>query len=84
MDWEGENIKIGFQLMSSDLLSIISELMETGLICPSTLGVEERPVLSLRPYISSAEFNFQQDIEWLPFKLNIQKKDKLTCDQQDS
>ena len=35
-----------------------------------------------RPDTNSAEFNFQQEIERLPFRFNIEKEAKLTCEEQ--
>ena len=42
----------------------------------------ERPVFDPRPDIQAANFDFEAEVQHLPFKLNLGEDGKLTCIQQ--
>ena len=48
----------------------------------STPNPEEKPVFGPRPNTQSADFDFEAEVKWLPFKLNLGDEAKLTCVQQ--
>ena len=81
MDWEGENIKIGFQPVSLQLIDNNSCQVEAGPVQPSSPEIE-RPEFDLRPDITSANFYFTPEIDWLPFQLIIGKEANVTQKQQ--
>ena len=76
MDWEGENIKIGFQHVPPQLIDINSCQVEIGPIPPTSPKIE-RPELHHKLDTGSATFTFKSEIDWLPFQLNIGKEANL-------
>ena len=76
MDWEGENINIGFQPVPPQLIDINSCQMEVGPIQPINPKIE-KPEFGPRPDTSSENFDFKTKIYWLPFQLNIGKDANL-------
>ena len=77
MDWEGENIKAKFQPEYPQLIDINSCQVEAGPILPTSLGIQ-RLEFGPRLDTDSADFDFINDVDWLPFKLNIEKEANLT------
>ena len=47
--------------------------MEAGPIIPNSPKIE-RPEFGPRPDTNSTEFNFRDELDWLPFQMNIGKK----------
>ena len=76
MDWEDENITIGFQPVPPQLIKTNSCQVEAGPIQPSSPEIE-KPEFGPRPDTSSANFNFKTEIDQLPFQLNIGKEANL-------
>ena len=76
MDQEGDTISVGFQSVPPQQIDINSCEVEAGPIQPANLIVE-RPEFCPRPDTNSAEFSFKDEIDWLPFQLNIGKEANL-------
>ena len=76
MDWEGDNISIGFQPVSPQLINTNSCQVEAGLIQHSSSDIG-KPKFGPRPDTESAVFDFKMEIDQLPFQLNISKKSNL-------
>ena len=74
MDWKQDNTKIGFQPMLPRSLDNSPSQLEAGPICLSTPDKEACQEFGLKPNINSVEFNFEQEIQWLSFKLNKRKE----------
>ena len=81
MNQEGNNISVGFQPVPSQLIDTNSCQVEAGHIQPDGPEIEKQE-FGPRPDTNSAEFNFEKELDWLPFQLNIRKEAKFTRDQQ--
>ena len=55
--------------------------MEAGPIQSTSLEIEI-PEFGPRPDTSSVDFDFKNEIDWMPFQLNIGKEANLTQDQE--
>ena len=76
MNQDGDNILVGFQPVCPQLINTNSCHVEAGSIqldSPKIEGPEFGPRLD----INSAEFNFEKELDWLPFQLNIGKEAKF-------
>ena len=81
MDLEHENITVRFQPVPPQLIDTNSSQAEAGPIQPSSPEIE-KPTFGNRPDTNLANFNFKNEIDCLPFQLNIGKEANLTRDQQ--
>ena len=81
MNWEGNNISVGFQPVPPLLIDTNSCQVEAGPIQPDVPEME-KPEFGPRPDTNSTDFDFKNELGWLPFQLNIGKEAKLTQDQQ--
>ena len=79
MNWDGDNILVGFQPVPPQLINTNSCQVEAGPIQLYSPKIE-RPVFGPRPDTSSAEFNFEKELDYLPFQINIGKEAKFTRD----
>ena len=81
MNWYGDNILVGFQPVPSQLINTNSCQVEAG---PNQLDSPkiERPEFGPRLDTNSTEFNFEKELDHLPFQLNIGKEAKFMWDQQ--
>ena len=77
MNWEGDNISVGFQPIPPQLIDTNSHQVEAGPIQPNSPEIE-RPEFGPRPDTDSADFNFKDELDWLPFQLNIGKEANFT------
>ena len=73
MNGEGYNISVGFQPVPPHLIDTNSCQVEAGPIQPDSLKVE-KPEFGPRPDTNSADFNFKNELDWLPFQLNTGKE----------
>ena len=80
IDWEGENIKIGFQPVPPQLIDINSCQVETGSLNPPFQSWRQE--FGPRPDTGSTSFDFKYEFKWLPSQLNIGKEANLTWEQQ--
>ena len=76
MNWVGNNISVGFQPVPPQLINTNSSQVETGPIQSNSPEIK-KPEFGPRPDTNSAEFNFKNELDWLPFKLNIRKEAKF-------
>ena len=76
MNQDGNNISVGFQPVPPQLINTNSCQLEAGPIQPDSPKTE-RPVFHPRPDTSSADFNFEKELDHLPFQLNIGKAAKF-------
>ena len=81
MNQDGDNILVGFKPVPPQLINTNSCQVETGPIQPDS-PKSERPEFGPRPDTNSTEFNFERELDWLHFQLNIRKEAKFTQDQQ--
>ena len=82
MERKGDNINISFSPVTPDSIRVKSEQVEskTSDITPPTSN--EKPSFGPRPYVKAADFDFQAEINCLPFKLNMGTEAYMTCEQQ--
>ena len=77
MNGEGDNILVGFQPVPPQLIDINSCQVEAGPIQPNKPKIE-RPKFGHRPDTDSADFNFQYELDQLPFQLKTGKEANFT------
>ena len=82
MERQGNNIHISFSPVATNSIRVKSEQVESTLpdITPPTSN--EKPSFGPRPDVKSADFDFQAEIDCLPFKLNMGTKVNMTFEQQ--
>ena len=78
---EGDYISVGFQPFPPQLIDTNSCQVEAGSIQSNSPKVE-RPEFSPGLDTNSAELNFKNELDWLPFQLNIGKEANFMQDQQ--
>ena len=81
MSWDGNNILVGFQPISPQLIDTNSCQVEAGPIQLDSPEIE-KPEFGPRLYKNSIEFSFVKELNQLPFQLNIGKEAKFMQDQQ--
>ena len=78
MEMKGDDIDISFLPVVPDTIRVQLEQVEvtsTGISPPSS---SERPVFGPRPDTQTADFDFEAEIQCLPFKLNLGEEAKIT------
>ena len=80
MSWDDNNISMGFQ-PAPQLINTSSCQMEAGPFQPDSLDIE-RPEFGPKPNTDSTDFDFKEELDCLPFQLNIRKEANLMWDQQ--
>ena len=82
MERQGDNINISFSPVAPDSIRVKSEQVEstTSDITPPTSN--EKPSFGPRPDVKATNFDFQAEINCLPFKLNMGTKVNMTHEQQ--
>ena len=82
MERKGDNINISFSPVAPNTIRVKSEQVETtpSDITPPTSS--EKPSFGPRPDVDAMDFDFQAEINCLPFKLNMGTEANMTCDQQ--
>ena len=82
MERQGDNIHISFSPVAPISIRVRSEQVEstTPDITPPTSG--KKPSFGPRLHMKSADFDFQAEIDGLPFKLNMGTTVDMTCEQQ--
>ena len=76
MNWDGDNILVGFQPVPPQLIKTNSCQVEAGAIQLDNPKIE-RPEFGPRPDTNSTGFNFEKELDQLPFQLNIGKEAKF-------
>ena len=82
MERKGDNINISFSPVAPTSVRVKSEQVEsiTSDITPPTSN--GKPSFGPRPDMKAVDFDFQTEINYLPFKLNIGTEVNRTCEQQ--
>ena len=82
MERKGDNINISFSPVAPDTIRVKLEQVETtpSNITPPTSS--EKPSFGPRPDVNATDFDFQAEINFLPFKLNMGTEANMTHDQQ--
>ena len=81
ISWDDNNILVGFQPVPPQLINTSSCQVEAGPIELDSPEIE-RPEFGPRPNTNSAEFDFEKELDCLPFQLNIGKEANLMQNQQ--
>ena len=81
MNQKGNNFSVGFQPVPPQLIDINSCQKKAGPIQPNNPKIA-RPKFGPRLDTNSADFNFKDELDWLPFQLNIRKEANFTQEQQ--
>ena len=79
MNREGNTNSVGFQPIPPQLIDTNRCQVEAGPIQPDSPKIE-KPEFGPRPDTNSANFNFKNELDGLPFQLNIRKEAKFTRD----
>ena len=79
--WEGNNISVGFQPVPPQLIDTNSSQVEVGPIQSNSPKIK-KPEFGPRPDTNSKDFNFKNELDWLPFQMNMGKEAKCMQDQQ--
>ena len=82
MERQGDNINISVSPVAPDSIRVKSEQVESTAsdITPPTSN--EKPSFGPRPDVKATNFDFQAEIDHLPFKLNMGTKVNMTHEQQ--
>ena len=82
MERKEDDINISFSPVAPNTIRVKLEHLETtpSDITPPTSS--EKPSFGPRPDVNAADFDFQTEINCLPFKLNMGTEANMTCDQQ--
>ena len=82
MERKGDNINISFLPVAPNTNRVKLEQAEAipSNITPPTSS--EKPSFGPRPDVNAMDFDFQAEINCLPFKLNMGTEANMTCDQQ--
>ena len=81
MNWDGDNILVGFQPVPPQLINTNSCQVEVGPIQSDSPEIEKSE-FGPRLDTNAAELNFEKELDQLPFQLNIGKEAKFMWDQQ--
>ena len=77
VNWEGNIISVGFQPVPLQLIDNNGCQVEAGCIQPDIPKIE-KPEFGPRPDTNSTDFDFKNELDWLPFQVNIGKEAKFT------
>ena len=80
MSWDDNSMLVGFQPLSPQLINTSSCQVEVGPIQLDSHKME-RPEFGPRPNTNSTEFDFDKELDHLPFQLKIVKEANLMWDQ---
>ena len=79
---QGDVANVSFLPVVPDTIRVQVGQVESTSTDTSTPNLDKKPVFGPRPDTQSADFNFEAEVEQLPFKLNLGDKAKLTRVQQ--
>ena len=82
MEVEGDVAKVSFLPVVPDTIRVQVEQVEATSTDTATPDPQEKPVFGPRPDTQSTNFDFEAEVKWLPFKLNLGDEANLTCIQQ--
>ena len=73
MNWDGNNILVGFQPVPPQLINTNSCQVEVGPVQPDSPKIE-KPEFTPRPNTNSTEFDFEKQLDHLPFHSTSEKR----------
>ena len=76
MEIKGDDVNISFLPVVPDTIRVQLEQVETTPTDISPPNSSKRPVFGPRPDTKAADFDFEAEVQCLPFKLNWGKKQK--------
>ena len=79
---EGDVAKVSFLPVVPNTIRVQVEQVEVTSTDTATPDPQEKLVFGPRPNTQSADFDFEAEVKWLPFKLNLGDEAKLTHVQQ--
>ena len=82
MDRKGKNSNISFSPVAPNTIRVKSEQVETTPSNTTPPTSSEKPSFGPGPDVDATDFDFQAEINHLPFKLNMGTEANMTCDQQ--
>ena len=82
MEVEGDVAKVSFLPVVPNTIRVQVEQVEATSTDTATPNPQEKLVFGPRPDTQSANFDFEAEVKWLPFKLNLGDEANLTCIQQ--
>ena len=82
MEMKGDDVDISFLPVVPDTIRVQLEQVEATSMGISPPDSSEKPVFHPRPNSKAADFNYEVDIQCLPFKLNLGEDTKMTHVQQ--
>ena len=82
MEVKGDVAKVSFLPVVPNTIRVQVEQVEATSTDTATPDPQEKLVFGPRPNTQSANFDFQAEVKWLPFKLNLGDEANLTCIQQ--
>ena len=82
MERQGDNINISFSPVAPYSIRVKSEQVESTTHDSKPLTSDEKSSFGPRPDVKAMNFDFQAEIDCLPFKLNVGTKVYMTCEQQ--
>ena len=82
MERQGETINISFSPVAANSIRVKSEQVESTTLDITPPTSNEKPSFGPRPDVKATNFDFQAEINHLPFKLNMLIKVNTTHEQQ--
>ena len=82
MERQGDNIHRSFSPVAPDSIRVRSEQVESTTSDSTAPTSYEKPSFGPRPDVKATNFDFQAEINCLPFKLNMGTKVNMTHEQQ--
>ena len=82
MEIKGDDVNISFLPVVPNTIRVQLEQVETTSTDVSPPSSRERPVFGPRPDTQATDFDFEAEIQCLPFKLNLGEEGRMTHVQQ--
>ena len=82
MERQGDNIHISFSPVAPDSIRVRAEQVELTTPASTPPTSDEKPSFGPRPDVKATNFDFQAEIDHLPFKLNMGTTVDMTHEQQ--
>ena len=82
MERQGDNIQISFSPVAPNSIRVRSEQVESITPDSTPPASNDKPSFGPRPDVKATNFDFQAEIDCLPFKLNMGTTIDMTCEQQ--
>ena len=79
MEVKGDDVNISFLPVVPNTIKVQSEQLETRPTDISPPDSSETPVFGPTPDTQATDFDFEAEVQCLPFKLNLREEAKITC-----